>query len=441
MGHIQKIVVVLTITLAACNPAAKSTQTTVSPVRTETLPGSSTLVSPIATASSTAAREIYPTFTPAPTSIALPTLRPGQSLRLTSIHMSDEQNGWGIDADEHIVHTTDGGQTWKDVTPRNGAYRNSGFFALDANTAWATPYQQACYAANCAPSPNNASVWHTADGGNTWLEQHVCLQGQECNFDFDVWPEYYYPIAIHFFDVQAGWLLVTVQHVMFQDRYRLYQTTDGGAHWTPIIDNIRGPMVMSITGLAFQDKQTGWLSISEIDGATDPKAEWGIYQSANAGLTWDWIQFPAPTLLPKAFADNTAWCGAVDMVAVPPNGLGVTFQCRVYTKPLSSYEFYFHSVDGGEHWVSWLKTGDADFINPQVGWRTTLNNGAYDLEQTRDGGQAWAKLKTVKWNGDLDFVNDQTGWAIATDGDIVTLVHTMDSGKTWEEIKPVVAIP
>jgi len=49
--------------------------------------------------------------------------------------MSDEQNGWGIDSGDHIVHTTDGGSTWTDVTPHNGAYRESGFFVLDAVTA------------------------------------------------------------------------------------------------------------------------------------------------------------------------------------------------------------------------------------------------------------------------------------------------------------------
>ncbi len=435
MKYIYLIVILM---LTACNPAATATQTTVSAARTETPPASAAPVIPTPTVSSTATREIYPTFTPAPTSTALPTLRPGQSLRFAAIHMSDEQNGWGIDAGEHIVHTTDGGHTWKDVTPRNGAYRNSGFFALDARTAWATPYQWPCYTDNCAPNPNNASVWHTSDGGGTWQEQHVCLQGQECNFNFDVSPGYYYPIAIHFLDTQAGWLLVVVEHLMFQDRYRLYRTTDGGTHWSPVIDNLRGPMVMSVTGLAFRDRQTGWMSISQIDGATDPKAEWGIYQSTDAGLTWDWIQFPAPNSLPETFAQNTVWCGAEGIVLISPNTLGVTFQCRVYTDPWSLYDFYFYSVDGGKNWISWLKTGDVDFINPQMGWRSTLNNGAYDLEQTRDGGRTWTKLKTVTWNGDLDFVSEQIGWAIAKDGDVVTLVHTVDGGQTWEEIKPVV---
>jgi photosystem II stability/assembly factor-like uncharacterized protein len=434
-------IITLVIMLAACNPVVAATQTTASAIRTEVPPISSTPVISTPITSSTATEEIYPTYTPAPTSTAIATLQPRQPLILAHIHMSDEKNGWGIDAGEHIVHTADGGHTWKDVTPRNGAYKDSGFFALDANTAWATSYQYGCYTDICSPAPNNATVWHTLDGGNTWQEQHVCLQSQECGFDFDVLPGYYYPIAIHFVGAQTGWLLITVEHLMFQDRYRIYQTTNGGTHWSPLIDNIRGPWVMSVTGLAFQDQQTGWFTTSQIDGATDPIADWSIYQSTDAGRTWTTFQLPEPAPLPKTFAGNTAWCGASEVNMIPPNTLGVTIGCRVYTKPWSLYDFYFHSPDGGKHWNSWLKTGDVDFLDSLVGWRSTLNQDAYNLEQTLDGGQTWSKLKTMQWNGDLEFVSEQTGWAIATTGNTVALVHTTDGGKIWEEIKPVVAAP
>ncbi len=432
------LMVILIVMLVACSPAATPTQTTASATRTESpsTPSASALA-PL-TASSTATQGISPTFSPVPTSTALPTLRPGRALILTSLHMIDEQNGWGIDASEHIIHRTDGGWTWKDVTPRNGAYRNSGFFALDANAAWATPYQQACYTEGCPPGPTNAAVWHTSDGGNTWQEQSICLQSQDCNFDFDVPPEYYSPVAIHFADAQTGWLLITVLHLMFQDRYRLYQTMDGGAHWSPTMDSLGGPMVMSVTGLTFQDKRIGWMSTSQIDGASEPEAEWGIYQSMNAGLTWNQVPLPVPNPLPGDFAQNMVWCGDEGVSFAPPNSLGVTVHCRVYTTPPTAYDFYYHSADGGKQWISWPKTGDVDFINPLLGWRSAFHNGAYDIEQTRDGGQTWSKLKTRAWKGTLDFVNEQTGWAIAIGDSVTVLVHTTDGGQTWEEMKPVV---
>jgi len=431
-------IAMLVMILTACNPAMPATQILDPATRTEMPSASLTPIILTSTISPAATEETYPTYTPAPTSTAIATLSPGESVALTSLHMSDELDGWGIDSREHILHTTDGGHTWKDVTPQSGGYRDSGFFALDADTAWATPYQQACYTAECSPKPNNATVWHTSDGGDNWQEQHICLQDQDCGFNFDVFAGYYYPIALHFSDAKVGWLLVTVEHLMHQARYRVYRTTDGGAHWSPVIDNMSGPWVMSVTGLAFQDEQTGWLSTSQIDGATDPIADWSIYQSTDTGLTWNEFPLPVPDPLPETFAGNAAWCGAMGVALIRPEILGVTIYCRVYTNPMSEYEFYFYSADGGQQWTSWLKTGDVEFIDPNVGWRSTFDNDAYDLERTRDGGQTWTKLKTVSWKGDLEFVNEQAGWAIAADRATSALVRTTDGGQTWEELKPIV---
>ena len=439
MNYIHSLILLVLI-FTACNPVATATQTTLSEIRTELPPQSPTLyvstptIAPISTA-------VDPTFTPAPTSTAIASLRPGQPLILAMIHMSDEQNGWGIDVGEHIVYTTDGGLTWKDVTPLNGAYRDSGFFALDANTAWATPYQQGCATENCAPTPNNASVWRTTDGGNTWQEGHVCLQSQECNFDFDVPPEAYIPITLEFVDETTGWLLIVVDHMMNQDRYRLYKTMDSGAHWTPVIDSLTGPMTARVTGLAFQDNNTGWMSTSEIFGAVDPMPDWSIYQSTDAGQTWNTIQLPEPIPFQEKFAPDTLWCGAEKVQVIRPNGIGVTIHCIVLENELRpAYDFYFHSTDGGKHWVSWPVGVDVMFINPLVGWRLTFETGmgAYDLDKTRDGGRTWQPVKTLQWNGNLEFLNEATGWAIATNENTTALVHTTDGGKTWEEIKPVV---
>ncbi len=82
----------------------------------------------------------------APTHI-LPTLQAGKLIQLASIHMIDAQVGWGIYKESekvqrpgsqgspypygpegYIVRTTDGGKTWQNVTPPNGAYSAGGFF-------------------------------------------------------------------------------------------------------------------------------------------------------------------------------------------------------------------------------------------------------------------------------------------------------------------------
>jgi photosystem II stability/assembly factor-like uncharacterized protein len=107
--------------------------------------------------------------------------------------------------------------------------------------------------------------------------------------------------------------------------------------------------------------------------------------------------------------------------------------------PYPRFSFYQFSPDNGQTWISWQMTGKVFFINPQVGWRLNKNGaGGFDLEQTRDGGQSWTKIKSVLWNGQLDFVSQDVGWAIARLEDATALLKTTDGGKTWAEIKPVV---
>lgn len=442
MKNILLVAVVIALLLAACNPGSTQTSipssTTDEPLPTSIVEIAKATITPTLTPTST--EVIFPTFPPPPTLTPLAPLQAGQSITLANIHMMDQQSGWGIDVGQHIIHTMDGGHTWKDVTPNNVAYDDSGFFALDAQTAWATAYQDICLTANCLSAYYTASIWHTTNGGETWQEQPLCLLSADCNFDFDIEPEAYSPVTIQFIDEKRGWLLIVVAHMMFQDRYRIYKTTDGGAHWSPMMDSLTGPMTNQATGLAFQDGQSGWMSTSEIYGASDPTADWSIYQSTDAGITWNSLQLPAPRVLPDTFATHTVWCGADYVEVVPPDSVGVLIDCILYDSTGGpAYDFYFHSANGGKSWKSWPETGNTQFINAQAGWRLTSNNNAYNLEQTRDGGQSWGTIKTVQWKGDLDFISEQVGWAIASNDNAVALVQTSDGGKTWKEIHPQVS--
>ncbi len=128
--------------------------------------------------------ETYPTPTFSPTFTALP---PGQGRLPDSLHMMDETTGWGIEEGSwdakhrgHILHTQDGGATWQDVTPPQGAYQDRGFFALDGRSAWASPFGEICKQTDdggfaCRP-PTQTYVWSTRDGGQTWsASQPICI--------------------------------------------------------------------------------------------------------------------------------------------------------------------------------------------------------------------------------------------------------------------------
>jgi photosystem II stability/assembly factor-like uncharacterized protein len=383
--------------------------------------------------------EIVSADTAEPMNTVLPPLQPGQPIVLSSLHMIDANFGWGFESNGRIVRTHDGGITWNDITPSNGEYREGGFFALDADTAWATP---ACHQ-TCLEAPDFAIIWHTEDGGENWnANPPLCLNG-DCGYIPDINVKFYYPRSLQFINAKTGWLLVVVEHVMMQDRYRLYQTSDGGVSWNYIIDNQKGPIAFITTGIAFTDEQNGWFGVSQVGGAEAPYPNWYVYKTIDGGNTWDKVDLPEPALLPEAFAQNPYWCGSAKVGITQPKIIDLTFYCDVYEEnSRPRFFFHFHSYNGGENWQVWQETGGVSFINATQGLRLTArNNGLYNLEQTQDGGIDWVQIKTVHWAGSLDFINSQIGWAIATSGDVTTLVHTSDGGNKWAEIEPAVAIP
>src|SRR6187402_1824432 len=63
------------------------------------------------------------TATALPQPQATPTgLQPGQPLKLLSIQMNDSRQGWAVESSGHIVRTADGGASWKNASPSEGAF-------------------------------------------------------------------------------------------------------------------------------------------------------------------------------------------------------------------------------------------------------------------------------------------------------------------------------
>jgi photosystem II stability/assembly factor-like uncharacterized protein len=381
------------------------------------------------------------TYVPAVPLVLTPTpilpLKAGQPITITDLHMFGDTRGWAIESTGHIVHTTNVGHTWQDVTPPQALpYNAGGFFALDADSAWATP---ACL--QFCQDTDFMTIWQTGDGGQTWkASPPLCLKGK-CGYSADISAQFYYPRTLQFIDAKTGWLLVVVDQLMFQNRYRIFKTSDGGASWNFIIDNMKGPFVFIASGIAFTDERTGWFGVSQVGGAEEPHPNWYVYKTIDGGHTWDDVDLPEPAHLPDAFALNPYWCGAGKVGITPAKTIDLEFYCDVYEKN-THMRYFFHFHNDGENWQVWQESGlgSVSFIDAAYGWRLTArNDGLYDLEQTVNGGLHWGWVKTVRWSGSLDFIDTQVGWAIATNDDVSMLVCTLDGGKTWAEIKPVTA--
>ena len=280
-------------------------------------------------------------------------------LSFDHIRMMDSDHGWGMNMSGRIFYTQDGGSQWQDVTPGDGTYLWQGFYALDVLHAWLAEASASCDSNQC-----ETTVWYTSDGGQNWQAgQTLCMVGN-CGIDYQVPAAFVTPVQLQFVDQLSGWLMVNVQHVMMQDRYRLYATDDGGETWQFVSDTATGPAAYQVTGLAFSDAEYGWMSVNQIGGAEDPALNWYLYYTRDAGKSWKIFNLPTPKVLPEEFAAMHYGCGAVRLRVNPPDVMDVDMLCSLTNDDTAQpYRFHFHSINRGQNWVSWQETGEADFVN------------------------------------------------------------------------------
>src|SRR5579859_3795614 len=104
------------------------------------------------------------------------------------IRMIDHTNGWAvdqvIDGKAHVLHTGDGGETWRDVTPPENPEKLNALqfsvpaFFMDKADAWVVY------------SPD---LWYTYNGGQSWAKSGIKASGSDAYFSF--------------IDARHGWVL------------------------------------------------------------------------------------------------------------------------------------------------------------------------------------------------------------------------------------------
>jgi len=107
---------------------------------------------------------VVPTVAPLHETVAAtPTIASDAARSIAEIHMIDANNGWawssGVEGQYLLLRTTDGGQLWRDVTPRAFPYLEYGGWFLDSQTAWVATLDRKTYA---------GGLLRTADGGKSW---------------------------------------------------------------------------------------------------------------------------------------------------------------------------------------------------------------------------------------------------------------------------------
>jgi photosystem II stability/assembly factor-like uncharacterized protein len=419
------------LALAGCNMAGTPTAVTSIPSSmppTQTEAPSATTAPPTPTGTAT---EMPPTTTATAT---IPPLNPiqhfpsGQEFTITDIHMIAANTGWAIgglrSGDDHVLTTTDGGNTWKDVTPPEPVAIASdkktaiGYFQ-DAANGWVL------YAYSGFTISSQENVWRTSDGGATWQANQP--------LDISGLTETFVPSDLQFVAGQVGWLLVHVGAGMNHDYVALYRSMDTGASWSRILDpyNDGGIQSCSKTSMLFTDATHGWLT-GDCNGV---KAGVLLYNSTDAGSTWQKVTLPAPTSNPDMFTNSNFTCGSYDPFFFS-NDLGhLGVRCTDYTVTPSTINYYVYTtLDGGATWTSSIYPGEAlYFVTVDTGWAITKK-----FQRTTDGGATWTTVSNVSWSAQMDFISDQIGWGVARAGDQIALVKTTDGSAHWTMLVPTI---
>jgi photosystem II stability/assembly factor-like uncharacterized protein len=421
--------IILGLLLSGCSPSSGQNLPTSLPtqvVPTQTSPAPVTPLPPSETPTA-----VPPTVTTTP-----PLENPiqhfpaGQEFTVTNIHMIDTMTGWAIGSlagvGDHVLYTSDGASTWKDVTPPEEQALNAdrkfaiGFFQ-DAKTAWVT------YAIfTGSPVPARAVIWRTSDGGLTWqASQPLDLTGLS---------EIYIPSDLQIFAGQAGWLLVHVGVGMNHDYVVLYRTADGGASWSRIIDPYTDGGIQSCTktSMMFTDATHGWLT-GDCNGV---KAGALLYKTSDAGSSWQEVTLPEPPSYPGLFSNESmVACGSYDPFFFSNDTGHLGVNCHDFSGTQITYSYYLYTTqDGGITWTSSSYPGlRIYFFSEEVGWALSKK-----IQLTTNGGKTWKPISDVTWTPQMDFVSEQVGWAVATAGEEVALVKTDNGGAKWTLLIPTV---
>lgn len=395
---------------AASTPAAGTPSQVMRPADASPTPGTATPT--VGDPTPTATIEILggPDFDRRP----LSPLSPGEEIIVDSIYMIDERTGWGLGgaagSADHVLFTDDGGHTWIDRSP-----------AVEVMASEFPPQvilAPLSRSAALVTYPRYDAVWKTSDSGVTWTAGDT--------------PSAY---AVRGRLASAGedriWFLKSIEAGMGNEYVDLFQTEDGGASWTKIVDPYTddGLHACMKTGIAFNNNGEGWITLNCQGFYPEPF----IYHSLDYGRSWEPVPLPLPGALP--LLPEEGYCYAYSPLALGGTTVIVVNCLTIEADGGTHHEFLYRNTGSDDGWrIALFPGGELVLMDA-----STIGALGRELNISDDLGESWTKVKAVAWDGQFSFVDPDNGWAVARAGDQIALVRTGDGGRTWHEIQPSMA--
>jgi photosystem II stability/assembly factor-like uncharacterized protein len=308
--------------------------------------------------------------------------------------------------EERQMNNASTGFQWRRTNAPVASSRTDDLWFLDAKRGWAVN--------------SNGQILHTVDGGDHW---EVQLQTPGV-----------YLRCVGFANAQRGWVgtLAAAQ--------RLFQTSDGGSHWTPVT-NLPAAAPSAICGLSVVSDQVVYGS-----GTNFPNRAPGVIKTTDGGATWTAIDMrPHATLLVDVYFQDALRGWVVGGKAETPN------PTRDDVRPV-----VLRTEDGGQTWqdrvagiAAQLPKGEwgwkIQWLSSAVGFVALENFNAGAILKTTDGGLTWARkpVNDAQENANLEgigFVDDRHGWVGGWgdrnfQGGFTS--ETRDGGETWQNANEV----
>jgi len=398
---------------------------------------------------------------------------------VTIVQFIDKKHGWMATDGPMLLKTTDGGKTWNGTII--GLYIDAMSF-VNPRQGWIVARKEF--------GNIRRGVFHTSDGGITWVQQIG-----------DTTETFLQSYTIAFLDSLNGW---TVRWVNGYENFggQLLHTTDGGKTWevlpySQIFNNYAGP----IGKIYFYNSLRGWVvgyskwGIKTYDGGATWEADtslagiiyitfgdslhgWAssdyslIKRTTDGGKTWENITFKkdgSPLRVNDIYALDDKQVFLLSRDLYYSSDGGITWQlysdlelesiCFIDSaeawggKGGYSGNGYYHTIDQGKTWESgvrrigeWEEFTEVEFVTENTGWVAGYRNSTNEcvLFKTTDGGNLWqqqfppfeAKLFEKPFISDMVFIDENNGWLVTGSHPYTkdrNLLYTKDGGLTWDK--------
>ncbi|MFD3257407.1 WD40/YVTN/BNR-like repeat-containing protein [Paenibacillus lentus] len=351
--------------------------------------------------------------------------------KLTDFHLFSEKAGiaWGSTRSElRLYLTQNSGKTWTSISPAASVQfpyhpkYNRDIFFIDESHGWIV---------RNPVGSSDSIVLRTRDGGATW--KIASLPGSDK------------AAAIYFTDDTYGWILAAKTYPDKEGKM-LYQTEDGGATWSKIMDSSSPtdeahdhvlPNFGNEISMVFRDRMNGYVSMIS---SGIPK----LYVTDNGGISWSEVQDFFSTTKYKSCKQFIA--GDLQFFSNEPLNGWIPVGC--VKEDATKFNGYY-TADNGASWSLapfesfWQKglneTLPPAFASSGEGW--LLHNSK--VYHTLDQGKNWTALpeskvlvkilaeypEVVK----LRFSSAQVGWLLVAQSNQKRslLLQTLDGGASW----------